>query len=198
MYIIIEGIDGTGKSTQCKKISQYLENKGYIVENVVEPTDSPIGKLIRKELKNPNAMCDINQQRLSLLFAADRLTLKEKISGADCKVVLSDRSFYSSIAYQNNSTITPRWVYEINMYAAKADLVILLDVDAHIAVERCDEEETFENLEFLKKTRDNYLKLVNIDDKIKVVDASMREDDVFDEIIKLIMDKLEPVKKRIK
>ena len=62
--------------------NEWLVEKGYKTRKIVEPTKSDIGKLIRQELLNPDSTNDINQQRLTLLFAADRLTLKEEIIDA--------------------------------------------------------------------------------------------------------------------
>ncbi|MCF0226417.1 MAG: thymidylate kinase, partial [Methanobrevibacter sp.] len=75
MYIIFEGIDGAGKSTQIDLVKKWLEDNGLNVETVVEPTDSEIGVLIREILKRPDASTDEMQKTLGLLFAADRMLL---------------------------------------------------------------------------------------------------------------------------
>ena len=80
MYIVLEGIDGVGKTTQTEKLKEWLEKRGFSVKTIVEPTDSDIGKIIREELLKPEATSDTNQQMLALLFAADRLTLKDEIN----------------------------------------------------------------------------------------------------------------------
>lgn len=58
MYIVFEGIDGAGKSTQINLLKDWLEQNGFDVETVVEPTDSEVGKLIRKILQRPDATTD--------------------------------------------------------------------------------------------------------------------------------------------
>ena len=149
MYIVLEGIDGAGKSTQTELLNDWLTGKGYRTKKIVEPTTSDIGKVIRKELLNPESTNDINQQRLTLLFAADRLTLKKEILDAkDSKdiIIISDRSFYSSICYQNNSSVDKDWIYEVNLHTPRPDLTILLDLDEKEAITRCDREEAFENI----------------------------------------------------
>lgn len=189
MYIVLEGIDGTGKTTQTKQLADYLTAQKYEVRQVVEPTDSEIGKQIRRELLKPEATRDINQQMLALLFAADRLTLKKeinKVKNNPQKIILSDRSFYSSITYQNSTTIEPEWIYEINMYTPRPDLTIILDMDEQEAINRCDEEDAFENREFLTKTRKNYLKLLETEKNIIKIDASNSVDEVQKEIQKQI------------
>ncbi len=80
MYIVLEGIDGAGKSTQISLLKDFLEQNGLEVETVVEPTDSEVGKLIRKLLTRHDATSDAMQKTLGLLFAADRLLIMEKLN----------------------------------------------------------------------------------------------------------------------
>jgi dTMP kinase len=97
-----------------------------------EPTDSIVGKLIRKMLKSQDAKDENFQRTLALLFAADRTLLMDHIrKEADMnRIVLSDRSFYSSLAYQNGE----EWIAQINHYALEPDLVVLLDLETETAL----------------------------------------------------------------
>lgn len=156
MYIVFEGIDGAGKSTQIKLLKEWLEDNGFEVETIVEPTDSKVGKLIRELLTYENATSDTMQKTLGLLFAADRLLLMDKIGNVGNKIILSDRSFISSLAYQKPID----WIAIINKYAKKPDLVLLLDLDIETSVSRCLKQDSFENEEFLTEVKDNYLKIV--------------------------------------
>lgn len=155
MYIVFEGIDGAGKSTQIQLLKKWLEDNGFSVETVVEPTDSEIGKLIRKILQRPDAANDRIQKTLGLLFAADRMLIMDKLSDEN-KIILSDRSYISSLAYQTPAN----WIADINKYAKTPDLLLLLDLDVNISVNRCSGEDEFENEGFLTNVKDNYLKLV--------------------------------------
>lgn len=155
MYIVFEGIDGAGKSTQIQLLKEWLENNGLEVETIVEPTDSEVGKLIRKILQRSDATTDRVQKTLGLLFAADRMLIMDKL-GDDKKVFISDRSFISSLAYQEPMD----WIYELNKYAKKPDLLILLDLDVKTSVARTSGEDTFENEEFLTNVRANYLDII--------------------------------------
>ena len=198
MYIVLEGIDGAGKSTQAELLNDWLIENGYTTRKIVEPTGSDIGQIIRKELLNPESTNDINQQRLTLLFAADRLTLKQEIQDAknsSDKILISDRSFYSSICYQNNSSIDPKWIYEVNFHTPRPDLTILLDLSEEEAITRCDREEVFENIKFLEKTRKNYLALLDMEENIEVIDANNTLEEVRDSIRKIVQEKLEMIKK---
>ena len=154
MYIVFEGIDGVGKSTQIQMLAEWLENNGFRVETLVEPTDSEVGKLIRRILQHPDAQSDKFQKILALLFAADRMMIMDKLEDKS-KIFISDRSFISSLAYQEPA----EWVETLNRYAKKPDLLILLDLDAKKSVARTSGEDTFENVNYLTDVRQNYLKL---------------------------------------
>lgn len=155
MYIVFEGIDGAGKSTQIQLLKEWLEENGLDVELLVEPTDSKVGKLIRELLTYDNATTDDMQKTLGLLFAADRMLIMDKLNDEN-KVIISDRSFISSLAYQEPK----EWINEINKYAKKPDLVLLLDLDVATSVKRCDGEDSFENEEFLNKVKETYLDVI--------------------------------------
>ncbi|RAP54106.1 MAG: dTMP kinase [Methanosphaera sp. rholeuAM130] len=171
MYVVLEGIDGVGKSTHINLLEKFYDSKGIKTKRMAEPTDSPVGQLIRQELKNENSVNETNQQMLALLFAADRLTQKDEIlkyKHNPDNLLLSDRSFYSSICYQNSYSITPKWIYQINQQIPRPDLLIILDLNEKVAMERCQGDEVFENLQFLRRTRQNYLKLLRYNNAVKV------------------------------
>ena len=184
MYIVLEGIDGAGKSTQIKLLKEWLENNGLKVETIVEPTDMEVGKLIRKLLTRSDATSDTMQKTLGLLFAADRLILMDKIEQLenDNIVVISDRSFYSSLSYQEPQ----EWIKEINKFAKIPDLVLLLDLDVKKSVERCDGTDEFENEEFLTGVKQNYLDLANAYDNFKIIDANNGPNKVSSDIKKAV------------
>lgn len=166
MYIVFEGIDGAGKSTQIKMLKEWLEANGLEVETFVEPTDSEVGKLIREILQRPDATTDRVQKTLGLLFAADRMLIMDKLED-DKKVIISDRSFISSLAYQEPA----EWIGVLNKYAKKPDLLILLDLDVKTSVARTSGEDTFENEEFLSNVRENYLNIAR-DYEHQIIDAN--------------------------
>ena len=154
MYIVFEGIDGAGKSTQIRLLKEWLEANGFRVETLVEPTDSEVGKLIRRILQRPDATTDQVQKILGLLFAADRMLMMDKLEDKS-KIIISDRSFISSLAYQEPA----EWIEVLNRYAKKPDLLLLLDLDVKKSVARTSGGDTFENETFLAGVKENYLKL---------------------------------------
>ncbi|MGF7118485.1 dTMP kinase [Methanobacterium oryzae] len=187
MYICLEGIDGSGKSTQIVLLEKWLNDCGHDVLRIFEPTDSSIGKLIREMLRNPKAEEEDFQKTLALLFAADRMVLMDtiKVSEESNNVVISDRCFYSSIVYQNDAG----WLYEINKFIRKPDIVILLDLDVDNALERCEGNDSFENRAFLEKIRKKYLKLAEENDFF-VINANNGINKVHDDIKRVISPKI--------
>lgn len=187
MYICLEGIDGAGKSTQMEKLAQWIEKLGLKVTRIREPTDSPVGLLIREMLQSPQAQDEVFQRTLALLFAADRTLLMDTISQEKkrCAIVISDRSFYSSLAYQNGE----EWIAQINKHALEPDLVILLDLETENAMARCEGTDKFEEATFLESVRRRYLKLAE-KHGFMVVNANNGLNKVHDDIKRIVAPKL--------
>lgn len=187
MYICLEGIDGSGKSTQIKLLENWLSDCGHEVLRIFEPTDSKVGRLIRELLQNPHATDENFQRTLGLLFAADRTILMDKIRDAEAegKMVISDRCFYSSIAYQNGA----EWISQINRFARKPDIVLLLDLEPETALMRCEGKDSFEDETFLEKIRKKYLKLAE-EKNFFVIDANNGINKVHEDINRIVARKL--------
>ncbi len=200
MYICLEGIDGSGKSTQILLLEKWLSDYGYEVLRIFEPTNSSTGKLIREILKDPRATNDNFQKTLALLFAADRMVLMDTIEAAEeaGKAIISDRCFYSSIAYQNPQGVQnskqrldsdASWLYELNKFIKKPDMVILLDLDVEKAISRCDGSDSFENKVFLEKIRNRYLELAKTNDFF-VINANNGINKIHEDIKKAVSPKI--------
>lgn len=161
MFIIFEGIDGSGLTTQSRSLKNYLEEKGNKVFLTKEPTNNPIGKIIRDILKGAYK---IDQETLALLFAADRSmhmnSIKRELKDS---FVICDRYYFSNFAYQMLQ-IDLDYLIQINSRFLKPDLTIFLDVPAKVCKKRIDENrehiEIFEHQETLEKIRENYLKII--------------------------------------
>jgi dTMP kinase len=187
MYICLEGIDGSGKSTQLERLGKWLEDCGFSVTLIREPTDSSVGQLIRKMLQSPRAQDEGFQRTLALLFAADRTLLMDNIREEEemNRIVLSDRSFYSSLAYQN----VEDWIVQINQHALEPDLVILLDLEIETALTRCAGTDSFEEANFLESVRQRYLKLAQ-QHGFMVVNAGNGVNKVHSDIKRIVAPKL--------
>ena len=131
--------------------------------------------------------CDTSdnvQKTLGLLFAADRLLLMNKIEKLESEnvVVISDRSFYSSLSYQSPQD----WIKDINKFAKIPDMVLLLDLDVKKSVERTDGIDEFENEEFLTGVKANYLDLAKNNDNFVIIDANNGPNKVSSDIKKAV------------
>jgi len=139
-FIVLEGIDGCGSTTQSKALVEALRARGRDARHTCEPTAGPIGALIRsvleKRLLEPSgAPRSFRWATLALLFAADRLdhldaeVLPALAGGA---VVVSDRYDLSSLAYQSVTAGAERdvlpWIRELNREALRPDLTLVIDV----------------------------------------------------------------------
>ena len=136
-FIALEGIDGSGTSTQTRKLaSRLIEEVGERVHETCEPSRGPIGRMIREQLSAGSAAFD--GQTLALLFAADRLDhYRREIEPAlrDGCVVISDRYVLSSLVYQSLEC-DPTWVETINSRAPWPDLCVLVDLPWETALDR--------------------------------------------------------------
>lgn len=185
VFIAIEGIDGCGKTTQSKKLVRWLKKKRIKSVYTREPTNGVVGRILKKMARREN----VDPKIEALLFAADRLEHLENIILPYLEkgyVVVSDRYVYSSLAYQSVTTRDPQWVREINKYAVKPDLAILLDIEPHVGLGRIKRRKTkFEREKFLEGVREKYLEIVK-DGELKVIDASKSVDEVAEEIVRLV------------
>ena len=141
-FVVLEGIDGSGTTTQAALAATGLRRKGFAVLQTQEPSRGPIGTVIRQALKGilrrPGHAGPPSEQTLALMFAADRLDhLEAQIFPALHKgeVVICDRYLLSSLAYQG-AACPMDWVEEINAAAASPDLTIFLDVKIETAARR--------------------------------------------------------------
>jgi len=179
VFIVLEGIDGCGKSTQAKLLGAWLSQQGKEVLLTAEPTRTRVGKLIREILSGGE---QVDPKTLALLFTADRaqhLATEVEPAIAEGKVVVCERYVHSTVAYQEAQGVSRRWLIELNRFAPEADVTFLLDVEPGLGASRTSTGEIFENGEFLEKVRDNYLKF---DRGIAKLDGSRSVGEVFCEM----------------
>ena len=193
LFVVLEGIDGSGKTTLARALKCELESvKGMEVRLTAEPTDGPVGSLLRGErIDSPKAE--------AMLFVADRACHTEEIrklteSGI---TVISDRYYASTLAYQSASLSGPDLEYDLlermnEAVIMEPDITILLDLDPEASGDRVDrrgeQKSKFERLEYQKRVRDNYLRIAK-ERGFFVLDASKSPEMLCSEAMKLIMEK---------
>jgi len=172
-FIVIEGIDGAGTTTQARLLGERLKAAGKRVHVTSEPSGGPIGGAIRQVLSGrlrgraPNGPFD--PDALALLFAADRLdhARSEVLPALEAGIdVVSDRYTLSSLAYQALTTGDPRWVGAINARAPAPDVTILLRVVPEVAFARrrsaSHSREIFERAAFQRRVAAAYEAAVRV------------------------------------
>lgn len=183
MFITFEGIDGVGKSTQADLLQEWLIQQGHDVLRTMEPGGTELGVEIRHLLLHRRG--EVSARSEALLYAADRahhVATKVRPALAEGKVVISDRYFDSSVAYQGAAReLDVEEVRKISLWAVDnllPDLTVLLDLPAAKALERRAEtgEEPDrlerEQAEFFERARSQYLKLAAAEpQRFLVVDA---------------------------
>jgi dTMP kinase len=196
IFIVLDGIDGSGTTTHSKLLKGFLEAKGFKVYLTHEPSNSEIGLLIRKYLKNKN----IPPITDALLFAADRNLhyhneIEEKLKQG--YIVISDRYIESSIIYQSlqSDLITIEWVKNINKFVGLPDLTIILDIDPKISLSRKTQQslEKFEDTTFLDKVRALYLNRAKQENYF-IIDSNDIIEMVQEKIQNLVIQKIKNLK----
>jgi dTMP kinase len=172
-FIVLEGIDASGKTIQAEMLYKYFRKNNYPTVLTKEPTDGILGKIVREHLAGKIML---EPQTLALLFAADRVEHVQKKISPELergKIVISDRYYYSSFAYQRILNLELSWLKDINRYAIKPDLVFYIDITPEESIRRMEAEgslrkhmqqrEIFEKKELQKKVRDFYLSFPHLE-----------------------------------
>ncbi len=206
LFIAFEGIDGSGKSTQVQLLSQYLEKAGHKVYSTMEPTEGPIGSIIRNIF---NHTIEADHRIIAGLFVADRLDhLLNKTHGILKKLeegytVITDRYYFSSYAYQGTH-MDLDWVIQANSLSAdllRPDLNIFIDISPEVSMKRINDGrnsvELYETLDNLKIVREKYTEafdLLKLKEKIYITEGNRLPEiiaaDIWNVISKMTIDNL--------
>ncbi len=192
-FIVFEGIDGAGKSTQISLLADYLTYSGYPVLLTREPTDGKYGQQIRKLYTERDKFSLDDELEL---FVNDRREHVEQVIApalAKGKVVLCDRYYFSTAAYQGAAGGDIEHIFRMNSFAPEPDLLLLLVVPPEKSVMRIENSrqgkaDDFEKLDYLLKVANNYQSFKH--DFIKKIDASLELKDVQSNIRGIVTEKL--------
>jgi len=194
-YIAIEGIDGSGKTTIANLLYSKLSEKYNKITLMKEPYDNDLSKKIKEIISKEHEKNLDYGYLLALLFTADRsiknIDLKKYLNSD--YIIISDRSIYSTFSYQIlYEGIDVEWLKCVSKYIIRPDITFILDVDPRIAVERINSRNknitSYENTEFLKKVRENFLKLKEIfpEDNIIYINGEEKPEEILNKILNII------------
>jgi dTMP kinase len=190
--LVIEGIDGTGKTTLSRRLVEWLLDTGRPAVLLREPTDGPYGRRIRALAKEGRQA--VSPAEELELFIQDRIencrdNIRPALKRGD--LVVMDRYYLSSAAYQGALGLDPETILERNeRIAVIPDLVLLLDIPVHAGLRRISSfrksgPDLFENESYLEKVRSIFLTLRR--PFIRVLDASRDADSVFESARDLVL-----------
>lgn len=201
-FIVFEGIDGAGKTTQIELLTRRLQSEGRVVYRTAEPTESVTGGLLRDALGgiSKRTPCE-----MAALFVLDRIFHNTNpINGIESLLkkgidVICDRYYYSSLAYQGSET-DENWVREMNLGCPeirRPDVCIFLDLTPEQSMERIGRgrvtTEIYENVERLTSVRNQFFRVfesLSESDRVCVVNAARTVEEIHEEIAGIVADLL--------
>ena len=182
-FIVLEGLDGSGKSTQAQRLSELIKNSGFVCHVTSEPSENPVGGLIRRVLAGE---LTVESETLALLFAADRFQhYHEEISPRLEKgeYVICDRYYYSHMAYQGTDAGALNRIMSYNQAVMGAsekrpDIVFFLDASPEACLKRITASRSgksiFETQAKLTRVREVYFatfEMLKDTENIKIIDS---------------------------
>lgn len=191
-YVGFEGVEGAGKSTVMRAVATQLENAGAEVVTVREPGGTPLGEEIRRLLLHSETMSDWTE---AALFAAARAELVRTTVGPALgrgAQVLSDRTYYSSLAYQGSARgLGVDAVRSLNtqvLGGVLPDIVVVLDVDPAVGFARETDRDRIgtEGLAFQQKVAAAYRRIAEEDERVFLIDAAQSTDVVVEAVLELL------------
>jgi len=194
MLITFEGIDGSGKSTQAKRLYEYLKARGYKVSLYRDPGSTPLAEKIRElllsfEMDPTTELLLFESARSSLVWERIFPDLKEG------KIVILDRFIDSTTAYQGYGREinlgTVNILNHIAIRGRKPDITFLLNVPLEVALERIKGKKTrFEDRDYLRKVRDAYILMANQErERIVLIDGNRGVERVFEDILRVLRER---------
>lgn len=189
IFICIEGLDASGKTTHAHRLVRSLLKRGYAALYTTEPSYGQIGKFVRTHILQRKERVPTVVE--ALLFAVDRVdhiekTIKPAIK--EGKIVVSDRYLYSSLAYQGATGLDLNWIEEINKFALHPDLAIYIDVPPEIVIQRLKRKKTvMENLQTQRRVQEVYLKLVK-NGQLVLINGNRAKHEVANDVLSIVLD----------
>ncbi len=194
IFICLEGIDASGKSTQARWLVRNLRSRGFDAIYTTEPSKGEVGSFIRQYVLQRKRRVPAVVE--ALLFAVDRVDhVESKIEPAleSGKIVVSDRYVYSSLAYQGAAGLDINWIKQVNSMALPPDLAIYIDAPPEVVLKRMRRRksimETFENQ---RRVREVYMQMVR-EERLVLVDGNRPASEVAQNILAMVLKRLKSV-----
>lgn len=192
-FIVFEGIDGSGKTTQSLMLRDRLEKNKCPVLWLREPSDSKWGKKIREISRTRTRIPP--EEELNYFIEDRKWNVEHNIKPAllQKKIVILDRYYFSTACYQGARGLSCQDIISRNRrFAPSPDITLIIDVDVNVAMTRIKNNRNirmklFEKKSFLEKVRKNYLALS--DPSIEIIDGTPAPDTVFSRIISVLKDR---------
>ena len=202
-FLVIDGIDGCGKTTQTKRLVKYFSDQGFHTHYTAEPSKGKVGVILREYLQDASTPAAVD----ALLFAADRVDhctaeIFPLLQKGD--LVVSDRYRLSSYVYQavqgESQNLTLDWIKSINSFSLTPDLTIILDLSPEIALARkisqnADQNqglEKFERIDFQKKIRAKFIQITSaLSQNIEIIEGEGDMNAIFQQIVQIVTTYLE-------
>ncbi|MGB9893184.1 MAG: dTMP kinase [Candidatus Saccharicenans sp.] len=163
LFIVIEGIDGSGKSTQVRLLARRLRRNGQKVVTLREPTEGKWGQKIRELSRSRGSITPETELELFIKDRKENITRNIKPALKRGEIVIMDRYYYSTLAYQGARGLSLARIKRLHKFALIPDIVFILDVPAETGLKRIKGRSViyrlFEDKNYLKKVRQIFLKL---------------------------------------
>ena len=191
VFICLEGLDGSGKTTQARILVRNLCRRGFDAVYTSEPSAGKVGKLIRSFVLDRVDRVPVALE--ALLFAGDRVDHVESVVKPlmkHGKVVVCDRYVFSSLAYQGVAGLDLEWIEAVNRFALKPNLALLIDVPSDIVVKRLKREKTvMETERNQERVRVVYLKMAQ-EKRLVLIEGDRPVLEVAKKILTVVLDLL--------
>ncbi len=190
LFIAFEGLDGSGKSLQAKKVHEELVRMGKKCVLTTEPTDKALGKHIRASIVEGSL--DLSNMTLQILFTADRSDHVHKVIApgiADGTIVITDRYYWSTLSYGHATGLNMDWLFTMNNVFPRPDITFWFKISPEVAAGRRKQRglapESFEDLSIQKRVDEAYKELESrySYDGWCTIDADKPIDDVFKQVM---------------
>jgi dTMP kinase len=189
VFICIEGVDASGKTTQAHLLVENLKRRGFDVDYTKEPSEGRVGEFIMHYVLNRKERLPVAVE--ALLFAADRVDHIENLISPALergKIIVCDRYIYSTLAYQGAVGLSLDWIEQINKFALVPDIALFLDAHPEIVFERLKRKKSvMETLQNQLKVREMYINIVN-SGRLTLVNGDNSIGQVSEIVLKIVLD----------